>query len=63
MRIATDVGRDWRMLSRYLGLDDTTITSIQLQSQGDLAEASLQSLLRCVCVCVCWTIDHNYELK
>ncbi|XP_064390312.1 FAS-associated death domain protein-like [Halichondria panicea] len=46
MRIATDVGRDWRMLSRYLGLDDTTITSIQLQSQGDLAEASLQSLLR-----------------
>ncbi len=46
IRIAKDVGRDWKMLSRYLGLDDTTIQTINKQSDGDLAEAALDALLR-----------------
>ena len=46
IKISADVGRDWKMLSRYLGLDEVTIQTIQQQSQGDLKEAALQSLLR-----------------
>lgn len=49
-RISTDVGKDWKMLGRRLGLDETTISTIHNQSNGDLAEASLQSLLRYGCV-------------
>ncbi len=46
MRIANDVGKDWKMLSRYLGLNDITIQTISKQSDGDIAEASLNALLK-----------------
>jgi len=46
MRIADDVGSDWKMLSRYLGLEEIAIKTINRQAEGDLREASLQSLLK-----------------
>ncbi len=51
--IATEVGRDWRMLARHLGLDETIIQGIHQANFGDIHEAALQALLRCgngVCV-------------
>jgi len=49
MKAVSDaVGRDWKMLSRYLGLDEATIESIQQAYQSDLKEASYQALLRWV---------------
>lgn len=47
-RIAADVGTDWKMLGRQLGLEEPVLTTIERQSHGDLVEASLQALLRCV---------------
>ena len=46
--IATEVGRDWKMLARHLGLDEGIIQSIHQANFGDLHEASLQALLRYV---------------
>ena len=45
-KIASEVGREWKMLSRYLGLDETTIDSIHRANFGDLQEAALQALLK-----------------
>lgn len=44
--VAKDVGRDWKMLSRHLGLDETSIQSINQANMGDLHEAAYQALLR-----------------
>jgi len=44
--ISEEVGRDWKMLGRYLGLDEPTLESIQQAHHGDLKEASYQALLR-----------------
>lgn len=44
--VARDIGRDWKMLSRHLGLDETSIQSIQQAHFSDLHEASYQALLR-----------------
>ena len=49
MKAVSDaVGRDWKMLARYLGLDEATIESIQQAHHSDLKEASYQALLRWV---------------
>lgn len=44
--VAEEVGRDWKMLARYLGLDEVKIQSIHQSNFGDLHEAALQALLR-----------------
>lgn len=44
--VAREIGRDWKMLSRHLGLDETSIQSIQQAHFADLHEASYQALLR-----------------
>ena len=44
--IAQDVGTDWKMLSRHLGLDETTIQSIRQSNSHDLREAAYQALLK-----------------
>ena len=44
--ISREVGREWKMLARHLGLDETTIQGIHQANFGDLHEASLQSLLK-----------------
>ena len=44
--VAKEIGRDWKMLSRQLGLDETSIQSIHQAHFGDLHEASYQALLR-----------------
>ena len=44
--IAQDVGTDWMMLSRQLGLDETTIQSIKQSNSHDLREAAYQALLK-----------------
>lgn len=44
--ISEEVGRDWKMLGRYLGLDEPTLESIQQAHYSDLKEASYQALLR-----------------
>ena len=44
--ISEEVGRDWRMLGRHLGLDEATLDSIHQAYFSDLKEASLQTLLR-----------------
>ncbi len=44
--ISEEVGRDWKMLGRYLGLDEATLESIQQAHYSDLKEASYQALLR-----------------
>ena len=44
--IAQDLGRDWIMLSRHLGLDETTIQSIRQSNSHDLREAAYQALLK-----------------
>ena len=44
--IAQDLGRDWLMLSRHLGLDETTIQSIKQSTSHDLREAAYQALLK-----------------
>eukprot|EP00731_Ephydatia_muelleri_P003856 Em0002g32a len=43
--VAREIGRDWKMLSRHLGLDETSIQSIQQAHFADLHEASYQALL------------------
>lgn len=44
--ISEEVGRDWKMLGRHLGLDESTLDSIQQAYYSDLKEASYQTLLR-----------------
>jgi len=44
--ISEQVGRDWKMLARHLGLDEPTVQSIHQANFGDLHEASLQALQR-----------------
>lgn len=44
--ISEEVGRDWKMLGRHLGLDEATLESIQQAYYSDLKEASYQALLR-----------------
>ena len=44
--IAQDLGRDWLMLSRHLGLDETTVQSIRQSNPHDIREAAYQSLLK-----------------
>lgn len=46
--ISEEVGRDWKMLGRYLGLDEATLDSIHQAHYSDLKEASYQALLRYV---------------
>lgn len=46
--ISKEVGKDWKMLSRHLGLIETDIQAINQAYMFDLHEASLQSLLRCI---------------
>ena len=45
-KIAKDVGREWKMLARHLGLSEPDIQAIHQANMFDLHEASLQSLLR-----------------
>ena len=47
-KLAAEVGRDWKMVARYLGLDETTIDSISRAHQDSLHEAALQSLRKWV---------------
>lgn len=42
--ISQEVGREWKMLARHLGLDEATVQGIHQANFGDLHEASLQSL-------------------
>lgn len=44
--ISEEVGRDWRMLGRHLGLDEATLESIHQAHFSDLKEASFQALLK-----------------
>ena len=44
--IATEVGRDWKMLGRHLGLPEHEIQQITQEHRYDLHEASLQVLMR-----------------
>ena len=44
--ISEEVGRDWRMLGRHLGLDEATLESIHQAHFTDLKEASYQALLK-----------------
>ena len=44
--IAKDIGREWKMLARHLGLSEPDIQAIHQANMFDLHEASLQSLLR-----------------
>jgi hypothetical protein len=44
--ISEEVGRDWKMLGRHLGLDEAELESIQQAYYSDLKEASYQTLLR-----------------
>lgn len=44
--ISEEVGRDWRMLGRHLGLDEPTLESIHQANFADLKEASYQMLSR-----------------
>lgn len=46
--ISEEVGRDWKMLGRHLGLDEATLDSINQAHFHDLKEASFQMLLRFV---------------
>ena len=59
--VAGEVGREWKMLARYLGLDEITIESIHQAHFGDLHEASLQSLLKWVVVPGV-IIDYRYQI-
>lgn len=45
-QISEEVGRDWRMLGRHLGLDEATLESINQAHFSDLKEASYQALLK-----------------
>ena len=40
------VGREWKMLSRHLGVDEVDIDGIQREHYGDLKEAALKALLK-----------------
>lgn len=42
--ISEEVGRDWKMLGRHLGLDEATLESIQQAYFTDLKEAAYQML-------------------
>lgn len=44
--IAQDVGADWMVLSRRLGIDETTIQSIRQTYSHDLREAAYQAFLK-----------------
>lgn len=44
--ISEEVGRDWRMLGRHLGLDEATLESINQAHFSDLKEAAYQTLLK-----------------
>lgn len=44
--ISEEVGVDWRMLGRHLGLDEATLESIHQAHFSDLKEAAYQTLLR-----------------
>ena len=44
--IAKEIGKDWKMLSRHLGLPEYEIQSINQAYMFDLHEASFQALLR-----------------
>lgn len=46
MEIGKEVGKDWKMLSRHLGVSEPDIQQINNQYVMDLHEASLQALLR-----------------
>ena len=47
-RLAGEVGKEWKMVARYLGLDETTIDSISRAHQDSLHEAALQALRKWV---------------
>ncbi len=44
--IAKDIGREWKMLARHLGVTEPDIQSINQANMYDLHEAALQALLR-----------------
>ena len=44
--IAEEVGQDWKMLGRYLGLKEIDIQSIDHANSRDLHEAAYQTLIR-----------------
>lgn len=44
--ISEEVGRDWKMLGRHLGLDEITLEQIQQAYLSNLKEASFQVLKR-----------------
>ena len=48
--IAEEVGRDWKMLGRYLGLKETEIQAIDHANPRNLHEASLEVLIRYECM-------------
>ena len=54
--ISEEVGRNWKMLGRYLGLDEATLDSIHQAHFSDLKEASYQALLRyAITCCAMWS--------
>jgi hypothetical protein len=44
--IADEVGKEWKMLSRHLNVDEVDIDSISREHHGDLKEAALKALLK-----------------
>ena len=44
--ISEEVGREWRMLGRHLGLDEATLEAIHQANLYNLKEAAYQTLLR-----------------
>ena len=46
--IAKEIGNDWKMLARRLGLTESDIQAIDKANMFDLHEASLQALMRSV---------------
>ena len=44
--LAAEVGKDWRMLARHLGLSEPDIDQIHHANQSDLHEASYKAIVR-----------------
>ena len=44
-KLAAEVGKDWKMLARHLGLSEPDIEQIQHANMGDLHEASYKAIV------------------